>query len=316
MATAPEISVVVPLFDEEENVRPLVSAVRSNLGEREPWELILVDDGSRDRTFARAREEARADPRVRVVRLARNYGQTTAMQAGFDEARGRIVVSIDGDLQNDPADIPRLVRKVEEGFDLVTGYREGRSEALLRRRIPSWVANRFIRTITRVPIRDNGCTLKAFRREAIQGMRLYSDQHRFIPALAAAMASARIAEIPVRHHPRRFGRSKYGLSRVWKVLVDLLTVTMIRWFRERPLAMFAWGAGGFAAVGAVFSVATLIVILGFRPVKASAMVFPGATFLWFGLASYLFMLGLIGEVALREARREGAGPPDSPGGVR
>ena len=301
MPPEPRVSIVVPLFREAESLERLVRGVRTSMGDREPWELILVDDGSRDGTFEEARREARSDPRVRVLRLARNYGQATAMQAGFDNARGDIIVSMDGDLQNDPGDIPHLVAKTREGYDLVAGYRESRRDRLLTRRFPSWAANRVIQAITRVPIRDNGCTLKAFRRDILQGVRLYSDMHRFIPSLVTGTASARIAEIPVRHHPRRFGRSKYGLSRVWKVLADLLTLTMIRWFRERPLVMFAWGAAASAAAGIIFLAATLVAYASFGPLKASAMVFPGATYLWFGLAGYLLMLGLISEVVLREA---------------
>ena len=303
MPDNPEISVVVPLFDEEESVERLVRSVRAAMGKADPWELILVDDGSRDATFERARREATADSRVRVVRLARNYGQTMAMQAGFDSARGGIVVSMDGDLQNDPEDIPRLVAKLREGFDLVAGYRESRRDRFVTRKIPSWLANRLIAAITRVPIRDNGCTLKAFRREVLRDLHMYSDMHRFIPALVAATTSSRIAQIPVRHHPRRFGRSKYGLTRVWKVLADLLTMTMIRWFRERPLLMFSWGTAAASSVGLGFLAATLFVQATFRPVKAAAIVFPGSTFLWFGLAGYLFVVGLIAEIAVREARR-------------
>ena len=302
MAAQPELSVIVPMFDEEENVRPLVRAVSTALGDSGPWEILLVDDGSRDGTFAQACVEARADSRVRVLRLARNYGQTTALQAGFDHAQGSVVVSLDGDLQNDPRDIPLLLDKIREGYDFAVGYRESRNESLFSRRIPSWIANRLIGTVTRVPIRDNGCTLKAFRRDVLRDLRLYSDMHRFIPALLAATASARFAQVPVRHHPRQFGHSKYGLSRVWKVLADLLTVTMIRWFRERPLIMFAWGALASSLAGAAFLVATLVALTAFHSVKAEALVLPAAAALWFGLAGYLMMLGLVGEVALREAQ--------------
>lgn len=301
MSPQPDVSVVVPLFEEEDNVRPLVRGIREALADVGRWEVVLVDDGSADGTFEAARAEARHDERVHVLCLARNYGQTTAMQAGFDYARGRVLVSMDGDLQNDPRDIPRLVAKLEEGYDLAAGYRQSRRDRLLTRRVPSWVANRLIQALTAVPIRDNGCTLKAFRRDVLNGLRLYSDMHRFIPAIVAGTVSDRIAEIPVRHHPRRFGRSKYGLSRMWKVLADLLAVTMIRWFRERPLVMFGWAATGAAAAGAAFTLAALIAAARFAAPKASALVFPGSAFLWFGLAGYLLMLGLICEVVLRES---------------
>lgn len=298
------LSIAVPLYNEEENVRPLVEAVRRSMAGRDDWELVLVDDGSVDRTAEAVAGIAVDDPRVRLVRLARNYGQSAAMQAGFDQSRGAIVVTMDGDLQNDPADILRLVEKLQEGYDLVAGYRESRRDRPLTRKLPSWVANRLIRWVTGVPIRDNGCSLKAYRRELLDALHLYSDMHRFIPALAAGTAGARITEIPVRHHARRFGRSKYGLSRVGKVAVDLLTVKMIRSFRERPLKMF--GSGGLAAafLGLVFAVASMISMALFRPEKAQALVLPGAALAWFGLAFYLAMLGLIAEVALRQERRQ------------
>ena len=297
-----QLSIVIPLYNEAESVGPLVEAVRSALADHSAWELVLVDDGSRDRTVALATELAAADPRIRLVPLARNYGQTPAMQAGFDEARGRIVVSMDGDLQNDPLDIPRVVAKLEEGYDLVAGYRERRQDKLLSRKVPSWIANRIIRRITGVDIRDNGCSLKGYRRELLDRIYLYSDMHRFIPAVAAATAGARISEIPVRHHARRFGQSKYGLSRIAKVLADLLTITMIRSFRERPLALFAAGAAGATALSAAFAVAALAVMLRHGVTPERMVVLPGAAILWLGLAVYLLMLGLVGEIALRESR--------------
>lgn len=293
-----DLSVVVPLYDEEANVPHLVDAVRRALEPTREWELILVDDGSRDGTAEAARTESQEDPRVHLIRLARNYGQTAAMQAGFDHAKGEAVVSMDGDLQNDPRDIPRLLAELEKGYDLVVGYREDRKDELISRKIPSWAANRMIQRITGVSIRDNGCSLKAFRRSTLKKIYLYSELHRFIPAVAAGSAGARITEIPVRHHPRRFGRSKYGLSRIWRVLVDLVTVTMIRWFRERPLLMFGCGASVAALVGFLFAVAALISIASFSASKATALVFPGGALLCFELAGYLLMLGLMGEVAL------------------
>ena len=302
MAEHPTLSVVVPLFNEADNVEPLVEAVNRALPAGEDWELILVDDGSDDATSEIATRIAQADARVRLLRLARNYGQTAAIQAGFDQARGRIIVTMDGDLQNDPADIPHLLAKLDEGYDLVAGYRQRRQDRWLTRKAPSWVANRLIAWITGVPISDNGCSLKAYRREVLERLHLYSDMHRFIPAVAAATAGARIAEIPVRHQARRYGTSKYGLSRIAKVLADLLTIKMIRSFRERPLALFAAGALGASGLGIAFGVAAVIAHTMFGPVKANALVFPGAALLWFGLACYLLMLGLIGEMALREER--------------
>lgn len=309
MLVRPALSVVVPLYNEEESVRPLVEAVREALGEAPPWELVLVDDGSRDRTAQLAAEAAQGDERIRLVRLARNYGQTQAMQAGFDAARGRIVVSMDGDLQNDPRDIPALVAKLEEGYDLVAGYRLRRQDKLLTRKLPSWVANRIIRAVTGVPIRDNGCSLKAYRRETLDRLHLYSDMHRFLPALAAATAAARIAELPVRHHPRRFGRSKYGLSRILKILADILTLTMISWFRERPIVLFGIGAAGAFTVAVAFAGAAVLGLTQIRKGMANAYVFPAAALLWLMLACYLLMLGLVAEVAVWKDRERDAPLP-------
>lgn len=304
MRASPLISVVVPLYNEEGNVLPLVQAVRGALSGTPEWELILVDDGSQDRTPDVAEALAADDAHVRVGRLARNYGQTQAMQAGFDMAEGDVIVSMDGDLQNDPADIPRLVTKLEEGYDLVAGYRVRRKDHFLKRKVPSWIANQIIRLITRVNIRDNGCSLKAYRRWTLDRMPLYSDMHRFLPAMAAAMAGARITEIPVRHHARQFGRSKYGLSRIFKILADLLTITLISWFRERPLVLFGIGAMGAFALGTLFAVATVGGLLNDYRQVADAFVLPASMMLCYVLGGFLLLVGLIAEVALRKSREE------------
>ncbi|UCG85502.1 MAG: glycosyltransferase family 2 protein [Gemmatimonadota bacterium] len=303
-ACEPQLSVVVPLYNEVDNVLPLVEAITEALAGCEPWELILVDDGSTDGTAAVAHRIADDDGRIRLIRLARNYGQTPAMQAGFDHVRGRVVVSMDGDLQNDPRDIPLLAAKLDEGYDLVAGYRRGRKDKLVTRKIPSWIANRLIQRITQVRIRDNGCSLKAYRVDLLRRINLYSDMHRFIPAVAAATAGARIAEVPVRHHARKHGSSKYGLSRILKVLADLLTIKMIRSFRDRPLAMLAAGSLLATLLAGATGAAAIVAAVGFGPEKANAVVFSGTALLWLGLAGYLLMLGLIAEVALWEHRRE------------
>jgi glycosyltransferase involved in cell wall biosynthesis len=299
--TGPVLSVVAPLYNESQNVRPLVEWILQAL-ESYPhsFEIILVDDGSRDDTWAQVRATA-ADPRVHGLLLGRNVGQTAAMMAGFDHARGKVIVSLDGDLQNDPRDIPALVYKLEEGYDLVCGWRRQRQDKLLLRKVPSWVANRLIRRLTGVPITDNGCSLKAYRRDLLDRIPLYAEQHRFIPALSASVG-ARIAEMPVRHHARRFGESKYGLSRTLKVLVDLLTLKMITTFRSRPLVGFAVAAIPALGAALVFGVLWLVSLTQFGPEKASALVFPGAGLLGVGAAFYLFMLGLVAEVALSSER--------------
>jgi len=296
----PTLSVVAPLFNESQNVRPLVEWIGQALESYEgSYEVILVDDGSRDDTWAQVC--AVAGPQVRGLRLGRNVGQTAAMMAGFDHALGRVVVSLDGDLQNDPRDIPGLIAKLEEGYDLVCGWRRQRQDKLLLRKVPSWVANRLIRRLTGVPITDNGCSLKAYRRDLLNRIPLYAEQHRFIPALSASVG-ARIAEMPVRHHARRFGESKYGISRTLKVLVDLLTLKMITTFRSRPLVGFALAAVPALGIALLFGIFWLVSWTWFEPEKASALVFPGAGLLALGVAIYLFMLGLVAEVALSSER--------------
>jgi len=304
---APAISVVVPLYNEQESVAPLVAAVREALASTTSWELVLVDDGSRDATAAVAAEAAADDPRVRLIRLARNYGQTQAMQAGFDSACGEVVVSMDGDLQNDPRDIPQLVAKLHEGYDLVAGYRVRRHDKFLTRKVPSWVANRIIARLTGVRIRDNGCSLKAYRRSVLEKLDLYSDMHRFLPALAAATADARITEVPVRHHARRYGQSKYGLSRIAKVSADLLAIKMISSFRERPLTMFGSWALATALVGIAVLAAWVALPLDNAVDVPRAYVLPAIGLLAFALAYYLLMLGLIAVVALHATREASQG---------
>ncbi len=299
--SSPDLSVVAPLFNESENVRPLVDWILQALETYAGvFEVILVDDGSRDDTWTQIRAAA-ADPRVRGLRLGRNVGQTAAMMAGFDHAHGRVVVSLDGDLQNDPRDIPALIAKLDEGYDLVCGWRRQRQDKLLLRKVPSWVANRLIRRLTGVPITDNGCSLKAYRRDLLNRISLYAEQHRFIPALSASVG-ARITEMPVRHHARRFGESKYGISRTVKVLVDLLTLKMITTFRSRPLVGFALAALPAVGVSLVFGAMWLFSLTHFGADKAEALVFPGAGLLSIGVAFYLFMLGLVAEVALSSER--------------
>lgn len=234
-----DLSIVVPLYNEEDSVGPLYESVRSVVDELDlDVEMIFVDDGSTDQTATKASNIARGDQRLRVVKFRRNYGQTPAMAAGIDIARGGIIVTMDGDLQNDPRDIPKFLEKIDEGFDIVVGWRFNRQDKLVSRKIPSRIANWIIGRVTGVPIKDNGCSLKAYRANVIKQVPLYSEMHRFIPAMAS-IAGPRIAEIKVRHHARQYGESKYGLSRVYKVLLDLLTIKTIASFSARPLKWFA-----------------------------------------------------------------------------
>ncbi len=248
------LSIVVPLYNEEDNVEPLLASIHEALGDYpHPWELILVDDGSTDRTVARVRELApRYGDHVRLIQLQRNFGQTAAMQAGIDAARGDVIVTLDGDLQNDPKDIPRLVKRLlEEDLDLVAGWRRDRQDNVWLRTIPSRLANRLIGRVTGVRLHDYGCTLKAFRASVLKDVRLYGEMHRFIPAWVATLTTtSRIAEEVVTHHPRRFGQSKYGIGRTFRVLLDLLAVYFFMRYRTRPghffgkIAFFFGGLGG------------------------------------------------------------------------
>jgi glycosyltransferase involved in cell wall biosynthesis len=245
----PEISVVVPLYDEVENVpdlhRELTSALES-MGR--PYEILLVDDGSRDGTLERLVDLEARDRRVRVLRLRRNFGQTAAFSAGFDHAKGSIVVTSDGDLQNDPADIPALVARLEQGYDMVCGWRRERRDPL-RRRLPSWFANKIISWSTGVHLHDYGCSLKAIRYDVVKGLRLYGEMHRFIPAVASWMGVT-LTEMPVNHRARTRGRSKYGFGRILRVLLDLFTVKFLLAYGTRPAHLFGFWGFGVGTTGA------------------------------------------------------------------
>ena len=239
MYSLPKLSVIVPFYNEEDSIGPMHAAIVQAV---EPlhiaYEMVFVDDGSQDSTAARADEIARQDARVRLVKFRRNYGQTAAMAAGIQYAMGEILVTMDGDLQNDPTDIARLLAKMAEGYDMVVGWRYKRQDKLLSRKVPSVIANRLISKVTGVSITDNGCSLKAFRASVIKNIPLYSEMHRFIPAMAS-IAGPRIAELKVKHHARQFGKSKYGLSRIYKVLLDLMVIKTISSFTSRPLLWFS-----------------------------------------------------------------------------
>jgi glycosyltransferase involved in cell wall biosynthesis len=233
-----ELSIVVPVFNEEENIEPLVGEIRGALAPlKKSYEVIAVDDGSGDRTFAVLSRLRRCDPTVNVIRLKRNFGQTAALAAGLAYASGEIVVLMDGDGQNDPADIPALLGKIEEGNDMVAGWRFHRQDPFLSRRLPSMIANRLISWTTKVKLHDYGCTLKAMRREIAKSLRLYGEMHRFIPAIAYERG-ARIAEIRVNHRPRLRGASKYGITRTLRVILDLLTVKFLSSYSTRPAHVF------------------------------------------------------------------------------
>jgi len=237
-ALQPQVSVVVPIHNEYENLPRLLEAISATLiAANISYEILCIDDGSTDGSGDLLKQIARDRADLRSVILRRNYGQTAAMAAGFSHAKGQIIITMDGDLQNDPADIPILLDKLSEGYDLVSGWRKNRQDATITRLIPSQIANWLIAQVTGVKVHDYGCSLKAYRAELIADMNLYGELHRFLPALAF-IEGARIAEIPVRHHPRQFGKSKYGLDRTIRVVMDLITVFFMRKFLTRPMHVF------------------------------------------------------------------------------
>jgi len=246
------VSVIVPLLNERENVRELVGSIAAVMKEnRTAFEIIMIDDGSTDDTVALLKEMQKVHPYLKIIEFRRNFGQTAAMAAGFDHSRGEVVVPLDGDLQNDPADIPRLVAKLDEGFDVVSGWRRYRKDKLLSRRVPSWVANFLIGRITKVPLHDYGCTIKAYRREIVEHTKLYGEMHRFIPALAG-WAGASVTELEVNHRRRLRGETKYGLRRTASVILDLVTVKFLGSFSTKPLHIFG-GIGMLALMGSFLS---------------------------------------------------------------
>ena len=292
-----DVSVVVPLYNEEESLPELVEQLLASLrpsGER--FELVLVNDGSSDQTAEVLEQVSQEVPEVVGVLLRKNYGQTAAMAAGFDVARGRIIVSLDGDLQNDPADIPLLLAKLREGYDLVSGWRHQRQDAELQRKLPSRIANRLIGRVTGVKLHDYGCSLKAYDRAVLSDMRLYGELHRFLPALAF-IEGARITEVKVNHRARQYGSSKYGIDRTFRVLMDLLTVWFMKRFLTRPMYVFGF-AGLIAIALSLISSSYLLLIklqgadIGNRPLLTLAVVL--------GLAGIqLFCFGLLAELLSR-----------------
>jgi glycosyltransferase involved in cell wall biosynthesis len=288
------LSIVVPVFNEERNAEPLVrgivEAVRP-LGL--PFEIVIVDDGSSDRTVSALRALVASTPELVLIALSRNFGQTLALQAGLDRSRGEAIVTMDGDLQNDPRDIPRLLEELSRGADVVSGWRKNRRDTLVLRKIPSWIANRLIRLVTGVVIHDQGCSLKAYRGDVVRGLDLYADMHRFIAILTMPLGAS-MSEVEVRHHPRVAGESKYGISRTFKVLADLFTIQMLTRFRESPLRWFVLlgspflGAAGLASLAAFIGGASTVVLAAVASLTATTFV-------------TCLILGLLGEFVIESA---------------
>lgn len=302
------LSLVIPVYNEEANLPLLFDAVQRALKPiRKKWEIIFVDDGSTDGSVnvlnALARDHSQ---RVRVVEFRRNFGQTAAITAGIDHAQGEIIVLLDADMQNDPADIPRLLAKLDEGYDLVSGWRKDRKDNFLTRTLPSNMANWLISTVTGVHLHDYGCTLKAYHRDVLGGFRLYGEMHRFIPVFAHSVG-ARITEIPVSHHPRKFGRGNYGLDRTFKVFLDLFTVKFLLEYSHKPIRLFGGAGMLIMSVG----MADLIYLLIRRtlfgtPVFSSPLLLLGVMFVIIGFQSVL--MGLIAELLARTYHESQAKP--------
>lgn len=295
---APEISVFLPVYNEEPNLRPLhakLDEALKRLGRSA--EIVYVDDGSTDGSLKILREISQLDPRVRVVALRRNYGQTAAMAAGIDAAKGDVLIPMDADLQNDPADITRLLKKLDEGYDVVSGWRKNRKDKMITRKIPSMIANRLISWIGGVPLHDYGCSLKAYRRESLQDVRLYGEMHRFIP-IYAAWAGARVTEIPVEHHARTMGKSKYGLSRTIKVVFDLMTIKFMASYQTKPIYVFgSFGMLAFAIsiLGGLYAVFLKI----FHKADFVQTPLPILSIVMFAVGVQFLLMGLLAEMLVR-----------------
>jgi glycosyltransferase involved in cell wall biosynthesis len=293
-----DLSVVIPIKDEQDNLRPLHDRLLRAL---EPlglaYEMVFVDDGSIDGSFPVLRELAAADPRVKVVRLRRNFGQSAALKAGIDWSAGDVLVTMDGDLQNDPADIPHLLDKLAQGYDAVLGLRANRQDNVLIRKVPSLIANWLIRRVTGVPIKDMGCTLRALRRDLADALPLYGEMHRFVPVLAQQYG-ARLAQIPVRHHPRSAGKTKYNLTRTFRVVLDLITVKFLHSYLTRP--MHVMGLGGLISMAlGVMSLLATVWMKSYEGVKMTRNPLLHLSVLFELVGVQFISLGLIGEVLTR-----------------
>ncbi len=302
------VSLVIPVYNEEESLQPLHQAIHAALDPLpDPWEVVYVDDGSSDASVATLETLAAVDPEhTRVVALRRNFGQTTAIAAGLDYAQGDVIVLMDADLQNDPADIPAMLDKIESGVDVVSGWRVDRQDTFLTRTLPSRIANWLISTVTGVRLHDYGCTLKAYRREVITNFRLYGEMHRFIPAYAGAVG-ARIVEMPVTYHARKFGKTKYGLERTLKVLLDLFTVKFLISFSNKPIYLF--GGTGVGLIGISFVTMLFLAIRKFLQgidILPSPLFIVSVMLVIMGFQSIL--MGLIAELLVRTYHESQAKP--------
>lgn len=294
----PEISVFLPVYNEEPNLPPLHAKLDQALAKLgRTAEIVYVDDGSTDGSLKVLRQLASSDSRVRVVALRRNYGQTAAMAAGIDASRGKVLIPMDADLQNDPADIIRLLDKLDEGYDVVSGWRKNRKDKMVTRKIPSMIANKLISWIGGVPLHDYGCSLKAYRRESLKDVRLYGEMHRFIP-IYASWAGARVSEIPVEHHPRTMGKSKYGLSRTLKVVFDLMTIKFMASYQTKPIYVF----GMFGMLAFAISLLAGLYAVFLKVIHKADFVqtpLPILAIVMFAVGVQFLLMGLLAEMLVR-----------------
>ncbi|KPJ67617.1 MAG: glycosyl transferase [Syntrophobacter sp. DG_60] len=293
-----DISVVIPVYNEEASLKPLYAKLKKTLEEiNRPYEIIFIDDGSKDSSWEILKHLRKQDKNIKLIRLTRNFGQTAAITAGFEHAEGKITIGMDADLQNEPADIPYFLAKIEEGYDLVSGWRRYRQDALITRKVPSWIANWLISKITGVKLHDYGCSLKAYKSWVVKNLHLYGEMHRFIPALAR-WCGAQITEIEVRHYPRRFGQAKYGLSRTLKVILDLITVKFLLSYSTKPLHFFGI-PGAISFLAGFFICSYLSVLKFFYHVQLSQrpLLLLGVLLIFMGIQ--FISLGLLAELVIR-----------------
>jgi len=293
-----DLSIVVPIYNEEESINALYENITEALsGTGIDYELILVDDGSSDHSYMLLKAIANDDSRIKVIRFRRNFGQTAAMAAGFDAATGRVVVPMDGDLQNDPTDIPRLLAKIDEGYDVVSGWRKDRKDTFINRKLPSMIANGLISKFTGVHLHDYGCTLKAYKKEVLEGINLYGEMHRFVPALASQVG-AKVTELPVKHHPRMYGTSKYGISRTVRVVLDLMTVKFLLSYSTKPIQLFGrWGV--YTLFAGLLSGSATIYMKLFENMSMNRNPLWILTIFLFFMGIQFIVLGLLGELNAR-----------------
>jgi len=292
------ISIIIPIYNEENNIQPLYTNLQETMEKCEfAWEVIFINDGSLDSSGQKLEGLSQMDKRIKVINFRKNYGQTAAMMAGFDFAAGQLIISMDGDLQNDPNDIPKLIEKIEEGYDICSGWRKNRKDSFFIRNLPSWLANKLISALSGVNLHDYGCTLKAYKADILKELRLYGEMHRFIP-IYASWQGARIAEIPVNHHPRTSGKSKYGLERTYKVFLDLLFILSFLTLFSKPMYIF----GGFGIVNMGLSFSTFLLMMYYKFWGNKTFVetpLPQLAVLFFLVGFISILMGFMAEIMMR-----------------